>query len=132
MTALLTPTTPDRRPAPAEPPLRRNDAAYAEMLRLLGRLRGRNPDAALALGERVAEFAESCHTGRFADGALENLGLEAGARLGGCARCGSAADRRRVLHLATAVLGVGGHTRTIHNWVRSDPSSRHSVLVTAQ
>jgi hypothetical protein len=35
-----------------------------------------------------------------------------------------------VLHVATTIYSVGGHTRTILNWIRKDPQSEHSLVTT--
>lgn len=92
---------------------------------------------------QAAGFATWRHTGRFADGGIENIALGLGADLD--ARWPAAGDgppyrparaepasRRRILHVATQVLGVGGLTRTIKNWIRSDPGSCHSLLIVSQ
>jgi glycosyltransferase involved in cell wall biosynthesis len=83
------------------------------------------------------------HTGRFADGGIENVALSLGVDLD--ARWAAAGDgppfrpsraeptsRRRILHVATTVEGVGGHTRVIKNWIRLDPVSCHSLLIVRQ
>src|SRR5262249_13626191 len=38
--------------------------------------------------------------------------------------------RRKVLHVATWVQSVGGHTKLIANWIAHDPDSCHSLLIT--
>ena len=93
--------------------------------------------------QRAAWFAGTYHTGRFADGGIENIALGLGADLD--ARWPPACDGppyrtaraepasgRRILHVATQVLGIGGHTRTIKNWIKSDPGSCHSLLIIRQ
>ena len=87
----------------------------------------------------AANFAATFHTGRFADGAIENLahqaGLELPERAGTNAIASSArnkGDLRRVLHVASHVVGIGGHTRMIYNWVRNDTTSRHALVITEQ
>jgi len=37
---------------------------------------------------------------------------------------------RRVLHVATTIASIGGHTRTIINWILNDTRSEHSLLTT--
>jgi glycosyltransferase involved in cell wall biosynthesis len=99
-------------------------------------------EGTLGFVEAVAYFAAMHHPGRFADGALESIVLDAGRDLRGSGRvpCASvhltdtafkATQRRRVLHVATMILDVGGLTRTILNWVRKDRTSQHSVVLTA-
>ena len=97
-------------------------------------------DDVLGWASAAARFAMVFHPGRFADGAIENRALEIGNGLRSAAagqrsqrqRNEVTGGRRRVLHVATHVAGVGGHTRMLYHWVRSDLSSRHSILVTAQ
>ncbi len=97
-------------------------------------------DDVLGAASEAARFAMVFHPGRFADGAIENRALEIGngLRSEGAGRRsqrlagGITGGRRRVLHVATHVAGVGGHTRMLYHWVRSDLSSCHSVVVTAQ
>ena len=80
------------------------------------------------------------HPGRFADGAIENVAWEIGAELGEfVSEDGGLAlpiarkeSRRRVLHVASDVSGVGGHTRMLHHWVRNDRSSCHSLVLVDQ
>jgi hypothetical protein len=97
-----------------------------------------------SLLERVraaASFAAQFHPGRFADGAIETIAQEVGADLSRfasglqglpfpIARQGE--RRRRILHVASQVAGVGGHTRMLHHWVRNDRTSRHSLVVVHQ
>ena len=117
-----------------------NDAAYRWLLAGLRRFDARRQtDAVLRVMGRAASFACWFHTGRFADGGLENAGFEIGANLDrdpahaqDAPVTASPGDRRRVLHVATAVQGIGGHTRMIDHWVRNDRSSVHSVVVTDQ
>lgn len=99
------------------------------------------PEAALQWAECLIGFAGMHHPGRFDDGTVENPLLA-------CARelptppesigralstaNGGAGSRRRVLHVATTLQGIGGHTRTMLHWAAKDAGSVHSVLVTAQ
>lgn len=95
----------------------------------------------IQLVRAAAAFATSHHPGRFADGAIENIALELGAKLRG--PCPPLRDAiiirpvglrrsRRVLHVATGVFSVGGHTRMINEWIRDDEESFHSVVLTDQ
>lgn len=94
----------------------------------------------LHLVEKAARFAAIYHTGRFADGAIENVALEIGADLD---RLTAGTEesmipivhkdgRRRILHVTFNVRGVGGHTRLMHHWARNDENSCHSVLLVNQ
>jgi glycosyltransferase involved in cell wall biosynthesis len=90
--------------------------------------------------EQAALFAGRFHTGRFADGAIENVALEIGADLDKLAAGIDGFDlpvackdsRRRVLHVTPQVLGIGGHTRMLYHWVRYDTSSCHSLVLMDQ
>ncbi|MBS0253436.1 MAG: glycosyl transferase family 1 [Proteobacteria bacterium] len=39
-------------------------------------------------------------------------------------------DFKRVLHIATVLLPVGGHSRMIRRWIESDPTRSHSIAIT--
>jgi hypothetical protein len=97
------------------------------------------PHEALAAVSRAARFANRFHPGRFADGALENISLEIGmgsacgtSRALQALACADNLRRRRVLHVASAVFGVGGHTRMLHRWICNDQESAHSIVLTSQ
>ena len=118
-------------------------ATYYDALRTFAQNGTRLPKETRALcAELTAEFAVSHHPGRFADGAIENVLLEIGSDLDGLDLPGlswqelpiapetEATSRRRVLHIASSVFPIGGHTRTIGNWINLDSESRHSVLLT--
>ncbi|MPZ20449.1 MAG: glycosyltransferase [Luteitalea sp.] len=96
-------------------------------------------DGVLQAVASAARFAVMFHPGRFADGAIENVAFAIGTELGECVSDGGlplpalrSEGRRRVLHVASHVNTLGGHTRMLHHWVRHDQSSCHSVAVTNQ
>ena len=127
---------------PVSPVLQANIDAYDWLLKGIHRRRAAaaDPESLLTTIGSTARFAASFHAGRFADGAIENLAFEFGSELTSAqsssvpqmavARGGT--GRRRVLHVTSHVRGIGGHTRMIHHWVRSDKDSCHSLLVTDQ
>jgi hypothetical protein len=127
------------RPNLADAYLRRN-ASHYEALLDLSRARSLPPDAALLYLQAVADFAQFHHPGRFADGALENAAIDYGRSVAPARHRARApwidpaprSGQRRVLHVATAVCAVGGHTRTIKNWAINDPDSCHCLVVTSQ
>ncbi|BCH27555.1 hypothetical protein [Mesorhizobium sp. L-8-3] len=84
----------------------------------------------------AARFAAGFHTGRFADGSIENLALHIGASLMDRrpAPFSSAkpSGRRRVLQFASHLARIGGHTRMLQNWIKYDPDSCHTVVVSSQ
>jgi glycosyltransferase involved in cell wall biosynthesis len=129
-------------PAPGQMAfLRANSDAYEWLVRKLSRINPRtDPDAALSLVAAAAQFAAAFHPGRFADGAIENVAVEIGRTLSeGVADRSYAsppsdghARRRRILHVATHVSAIGGHTRILQHWIKNDRSSWHSLAVIDQ
>src|SRR4051794_28711352 len=89
------------------------DTEYRWMLGVIRNMANAKPETRLLCVEQLARFTAACHTGRFADGALEQIAIQIGDELshkpvdprefrefigGGVpARSG----RRRVLHVAT-------------------------------
>lgn len=124
--------------------LLQNARVYDCLLRAIESLRPKHDALLLAQCIRcIATFAANHHCGRFADGALENQLLEIGLVLEHCMRlrpqsCYDArlprrtSSGRHVLHVATNVSPIGGHTRTIENWIANDPASTHSLYLTGQ
>lgn len=127
-------------PAGTQSPLAVYSAHY-EALRSRLRRQGVSHRTLLYSVHEAAAYAAGHHPGRFTDGAVENVALELGAELQeGAASLTAAATlhaprgsrRRRVLHVASTVMPVGGLTRMIHHWVRHDASSCHSLVLTDQ
>ena len=58
--------------------LEANNFLYESLLKEVRRLRKKNSERLLSFIEDTANRAYSSHPGRFADGALENILLEAG------------------------------------------------------
>lgn len=98
--------------------------------------RGLGPEAVLRCVEAAALYAGHHHAGRFADGTIENAALaigralESGPAWPSGSRARRAPARRRILHVSPFVWRVGGHTRTLRNWIALDTESQHSVLLT--
>ncbi|MEF7616690.1 glycosyltransferase [Aquincola sp. MAHUQ-54] len=100
----------------------------------------RRPEAALAAVATAAGFAAAFHAGRFADGAIENIALRIGSLsyplppddLGIVMRPPQHPGRRRVLHVATHMVGIAGHARMLGHWVRSDATRCHSLVLLDQ
>lgn len=119
--------------------LQANSAAY-ETLVLSARACWKKGDVEETLHavSKAAAFACTFHPGRFADGALESIVLDIARRLPKTEAkvrpiSKTVADKRRkVLHVASHVLRVGGHTRMLHHWVQHDVESCHSLIVTDQ
>lgn len=118
-----------------------NSAAYESLVRKIQFMDWRkSPQIFLRSVELAAGFAARFHSGRFADGAIENLALEVGAQLpellteneGVPLPVVHKKNRRRILHVTTSVSGIGGHTRFLYHWVRNDKNSCHSVVLINQ
>jgi glycosyltransferase involved in cell wall biosynthesis len=120
--------------------LHANDEAYRRLIeRIQGMNRHEAPDSILREVARAALLASEFHAGRFADGAIENMALEAGAALDlpvevsqTPASTRTQAKRRRILHVATQVSPIGGHSRLIAHWARHDQTSLHSLAIVDQ
>ena len=121
--------------------LQANSEAYEGLVRKIQTMDLRKETEAVL--DRVllaAQFAVQFHPGRFVDGGIENVALEIGRELGSftAEENGFALpvtrkeDRRRVLHVASSVLGIGGLTRMLYNWARNDKSSCHSLALINQ
>jgi len=116
---------------------------YEELLRLLHKLKEKeDAEAVLSWIQIMADWAWRNHCGRYADGNIENIALEIGGNLeklmndrnseGVASNLPKVLNeyRRKVLHIATTFYPVGGHPRIISNWIRNDPDSCHSLLLT--
>lgn len=113
---------------------------YREFQALLGIAeenlrRGRFADAA-ADAQVVANYATFFHPGLFVSASLErmlrSLG-EAALSYQGRVRprpAGTSRSPLRVLHIATDVRGIGGHTRNMWRWISQDRANDHSVALT--
>ena len=121
--------------------LRANSRAYEWLVEKAQRIDWRkNADTVLYSVALAAQFAAKFHPGRFADGAIDNLALKIGAQLsdlpadavGFVLPVDQTGARRRVLHVASRILEIGGHTRMLHHWVRNDQSSSHSLVLVDQ
>src|SRR5262245_9284457 len=119
--------------------LRLNTHWYDSLTQVLADSTRLSADATLSYIQELASFATDNHPGRFAAGTLEKVVLELGGRLERKAEeisaTGKAAPKqgtRHILHVATRVFAVGGHTRTIKNWVEQDRESRHSLVLVDQ
>lgn len=108
-----------------------NDNAYSFLLaRITPPERRLDADGLLASIQRAALFAGQFHSGRFADGALENVALSVGEQEAVYTAASNPGDKRRVLHVLTRAPSVAGHTRMLGHWIRADESSRHSLALT--
>ena len=121
--------------------LQANSLAYEWLVKKVQAM-GLRRDAEATLGNvtLAAEFAAGFHPGRFADGAIENIALEIGADLDESVSENRTLTlpvtrregRRRVLHVASNVLGIGGHSRMLCHWIQEDQSCCHSLALVNQ
>ncbi|RFP64152.1 hypothetical protein D0N36_15725 [Hymenobacter lapidiphilus] len=87
-------------------------------------------DKALFFCQKAADFATFNYCGFYAEGRLEVLL----AKIGNCQtqpdRLPKAVgEKLRVLHYATHVYAVGGHTRLIENWITNDAGNHHDLVL---
>jgi len=121
--------------------LRANSEAYEWLVKKVKVMdRRKRTEAVLGRIWEAARFAMEFHPGRYADGAIENVAFEIGMELNTFVAEEESIpipavrkeSRRRVLHVAYEVLGIGGLTRMLYYWIRNDQSSCHSVLLMDQ
>lgn len=96
---------------------------------------GRLHEAAAA-AQLAADHAGLWHNGRFSCPELEKLISqigEAGLARPGVPRAAPEGGRAlEILHVATEVYAIGGHSRMARQWIREDARNRHSLALTRQ
>lgn len=124
--------------------LSKRNAVYEGLVKLVeAQSKKGNPEKTLTLIRFTAQFAVSFHTGRYADGSIENIALEIGRNLDqfNLQKMSSQASfdpsinnslGKQILHVATTIYATGGHTRLIENWIKNHPGVKHSLLLTEQ
>lgn len=86
----------------------------------------------VVLASRVAVHS---HAGIFASARLEKVLHEIASKT--CAdgeeqeRVKQAKDARRILHVATELVGFGGSARMLSRWIDADPSRQNSIVLTS-
>lgn len=116
----------------AEAFIRRSDALYRALAARARRDQASGRSQRSARGaQNAARLACFAHSGRFADGRLENMLLEIARQsvTTSGARPARGSGPERVLHVATRVLPTGGHTRLLANWIRLDRARHVSRVV---
>ena len=89
-----------------------------------------NLDQALFFCQKAADFATFNYCGFYAEGRLEALLAKIGNPKKQVDPPPRAVDRKlRVLHYATYVYAVGGHTRLIENWITNDAGNHHDLVL---
>ena len=90
---------------------------------------------ATAAAQVAANHAVLWHHGRFACPELEDALARIGAAAlphPGSPRTAATGRALNVLHVATEVYAIGGHSRLAEQWMREDGASRHSLVLTRQ
>jgi glycosyltransferase involved in cell wall biosynthesis len=118
--------------------IRSNFDQFRELVERAGTLlkKGRHDEAALH-AEIAALFAVLRHCGLFVSSELERILITMGKELQAgrprSDRIRPGADTpRTILHVATSVMGLGGHSRMLLRWIRQDAGRTHSVALTRQ
>jgi hypothetical protein len=111
---------------------------YEALVAQLGRHRNLDPARVVDEVERVANFAWQQHPGVFADGRVENVLLDFNDEVAkaepSCMEvdCFAGRHRPRMLHVASEIYQVGGHSRVLAKWIDRDLASNHCVILTRQ
>ncbi|HIK06631.1 MAG TPA: glycosyl transferase family 1 [Trichormus sp. M33_DOE_039] len=92
---------------------------------------------AAVYAEMAALYAMGKHCGLFVSPEIERILIEVGQK---AIKSNSSPSKslslcrtpRNVLHVATKVLNIGGHSRMIWRWIQQDTGSSHSVVLTRQ
>jgi len=117
--------------------LQSNNNAYEWFVRKIQAMdQQKEADLVLRAVERAAWFAGNFHSGRFSDGAVENLAFNIGKDLDAHAvelkgeplSIDRKDGRRRVLHVAP-MLAMGGHRQLLYHWICNDRTSCHSLML---
>ena len=107
---------------------------YLRDLAIWSQRRG-NQELALRLFSAAANFATLHHPGFFYDAIIENRLLKIGRALRpsplNLARRATH-KQNSILHVVSSVSAVGGHSRTIINWIRNDPTTIHTIVTVNQ
>jgi glycosyltransferase involved in cell wall biosynthesis len=99
-------------------------------------MEGKQYAAAAVYGELAALYAISRHCGLFVSPALEQVLIAIGKQAIGQSFRSTGRNPqyppRRVLHVSTRVMPVGGHSRMIWRWIEQDEGRMHSLALTRQ
>jgi hypothetical protein len=94
----------------------------------------RKQEAALAIAVQLATYAWFNFTTYYTSYRLENLVLKIGKETvtGNPERATREKAGRRILHVATELYELGGHTPLLLKWIQRDQSSEHRIFLTRQ
>lgn len=96
---------------------------------------------ALELISATARYAWQNHPGVFSESKFDEIILKIGEDLDSLVQNApqivfqpppKREDQKRILHVATEIYDLGGHSRLITSWLRNDPDNQHSLIITAQ
>lgn len=97
-------------------------------------------EGTLATISKTAYFAWQFHSGVFSQQELEKTAIDIGKDLYQIEdeipkplfTVRSDPGRKNILHVASQLSDIGGHSRLIANWIHNDPQNNHSCIVTDQ
>lgn len=114
--------------------LTRNLARFEEhLVRARSAYAAHNYTSAAALIQIAAECGWLRHPGFFYSPEAEELLGKISAKIStNIVRSFRVEGRRKVLHVLSSALDVGGHTRFVWNWIETDEASEHNVVITRQ
>lgn len=94
-------------------------------------------DMAVVYGEMAASYASGKHCGLFVSLELESILLSVGQQvIGSNESYGRSSTSypafKKVLHVATEMKTIGGHSRLLWRWIQEDCERSHSLVLTRQ
>ncbi len=93
-----------------------------------------NPEIMLSLISCMSRFAYQCHPGKFVSEKLESIIKQIAEQHFPKVEIKlykkEIKSQKKILHIATCLYDVGGHTRFLENWIQLDSQNQHTVLVT--
>ncbi|AVH62364.1 glycosyltransferase [Nostoc sp. 'Peltigera membranacea cyanobiont' N6] len=100
-------------------------------------LQRRDYNTAAVYAQIAALYANGKHCGLFSSPELEHILLTIGQKAIRNKRdinksTSSPATPKKVLHVATSVMSIGGHSRMLWRWIQQDTERSHSLVLTQQ
>jgi hypothetical protein len=92
-------------------------------------------EESIAIIDLAAKFSTNNYCGFYVDSNIEILLNSIGKLIfpNSVKRVNSVAHKKlKILHYATILLDVGGHTRLLENWIKTDKDNSHDVFVSKQ
>jgi hypothetical protein len=100
-----------------------------------------NYEKTLEMVSTTAHFAWYYHTGVFSESKLDDIILKIGSQLESLTSSDvqpvlfsddKTGLKKRILHVASELHDVGGHSRLIKSWIENDSANHHSLIITNQ